>query len=58
MTYQNRAGLQVAAELAQFIESKALPGTGVSADAFWSGLAAITERFVPRNRELLARRDA
>ncbi|MFM6930908.1 MAG: malate synthase G, partial [Novosphingobium sp.] len=58
MTYQNRAGLQVAAELAQFIEGKALPGTGVSAEAFWSGLAAITERFVPRNRDLLAQRDA
>ena len=58
MTYQNRAGLQVAAELAQFIEGKALPGTGISAEAFWSGLAAITDRFVPRNRELLARRDA
>ncbi len=58
MTYQNRAGLQVAAELAQFIEGKALPGTGISAEAFWSGLAGITDRFVPRNRELLARRDA
>nr|WP_310533066.1 malate synthase G [Novosphingobium sp.] len=57
MTYQNRAGLQVADELAQFIEAKALPGTGVSAETFWSGLAAITDRFVPRNRELLARRD-
>ncbi|MCW1403418.1 malate synthase G [Novosphingobium sp. MW5] len=58
MTYQNRAGLQVAAELAQFIEGKALPGTGVSAEAFWSGLASITEGFAPRNRELLAKRNA
>ncbi|MFM5906817.1 MAG: malate synthase G [Novosphingobium sp.] len=55
--YVDRAGLKVAGELAAFIEDKALPGTGVSADRFWSGLAGLTESFVPRNRELLARRD-
>ncbi|WP_408588895.1 malate synthase G [Novosphingobium sp.] len=53
-----RAGLQVAAELADFIEASALPGTGVTVEAFWAGTAAILDRFVPRNRALLARRDA
>jgi malate synthase len=56
--YVNRAGLQVALALADFIEAKALPGTGVSADALWVGLADILARFAPRNRELLAKRDA
>ncbi len=56
--YVDRAGLHVATELAAFIEDKALAGTGLGADRFWTGLAGLAERFVPRNRELLARRDA
>ena len=53
-----RAGLSVARELADFIEDAALPGTGLEADAFWAGTAAIFARFAPRNRALLATRDA
>jgi malate synthase len=56
--YTDRAGLQIATALTDFAETRALPGTGVSADAFWQGLAAILARFVPVNRALLARRDA
>ena len=52
-----RAGLKVAAELADFIEQRALPGTGVEADAFWRGVADIFARFAPENRRLLAIRD-
>jgi malate synthase len=55
--YFNRAGLQVASVLASFVEDKALPGTGVSADALWQGLAEILTRFTPINRALLAKRD-
>jgi malate synthase len=54
---QTRAGLSVAASLASFIEQKALPGTGVSPDKFWSGLADVFARFAPENRALLAERD-
>ncbi|MDJ0278122.1 malate synthase G [Sphingomonas sp. 2R-10] len=53
-----RAGLQVAAELADFVEDRALPGTGIAADAFWEGVAAIFARFAPENRALLDKRDA
>ncbi|MBU3076690.1 malate synthase G [Sphingomonas quercus] len=53
-----RAGLKLAEALADFIEAKALPGTGIAPDAFWSGMAAIYARFVPENRALLATRDA
>jgi malate synthase len=52
-----RAGLHVATSLAAFVEGKALPGTGISADALWAGLADILARFVPINRALLAKRD-
>jgi len=54
----DRSGLQVAAPLADFIEAEALPGTGVGAQAFWSGLSEIYARFTPENRALLATRDA
>ncbi len=50
------AALQVARELHDFV-GEALPGTGVEAAAFWSGLAALMHDFAPRNAALLARRD-
>jgi len=51
-------GLQVAEELHAFIETEALPGTGVPAEAFWQGLSGLIHDLSPRNRALLARRDA
>jgi malate synthase len=53
-----RAGMQVDARLAEFIEGEVLAPLGREAGRFWSGFAALCARFVPRNRELLARRDA
>ncbi len=50
------AGLSVATELHAFI-AEALHGTGVTAETFWSGLAAILADLAPRNRALLASRD-
>ncbi|RAP61061.1 malate synthase G [Achromobacter sp. HZ01] len=50
-------GLQVAANLSQFIEQEALPGTGLDADAFWQGFAALVQDLAPKNRKLLAERD-
>lgn len=52
-----RAGLGIAPELADFLEREALPGTGIAPNVFWSGVAAIFERFTPQNRALLATRD-
>jgi malate synthase len=52
-----RAGLKVAAELAEFVETRALPGTGIAAETFWAGAADVFARLTPRNRELLAKRD-
>ncbi|WP_295560150.1 malate synthase G [uncultured Sphingomonas sp.] len=52
-----RAGLGIAPELADFLEREALPGTGIAPEAFWSGVAAIFQRFTPQNRTLLATRD-
>ncbi|MGV3769551.1 MAG: malate synthase G, partial [Sphingobium phenoxybenzoativorans] len=53
----DKSGLKVAAELADFVEKQALPGTGIAAEDFWAGAAAIFARFAPRNAALLAKRD-
>ncbi|MBW4707862.1 malate synthase G [Roseobacter sp. YSTF-M11] len=49
--------LQVAAELVDFIETQALPGTDVSATDFWSGLSGLVHDLGPENRALLQKRD-
>jgi len=53
----DKAGLQVAEVLADFIEGQALPGTGIAPEAFWAGAAKIFEGFAPENRALLRTRD-
>ena len=55
--YATRAGLRIAGQLVEFIESRALTGTGIAADHLWQGLADVLGRFVPQNRMLLAKRD-
>ena len=53
----NRHGLEVAAELADFVEQKVLPGTGIDADRFWTGYAELLADFAGENQALLARRE-
>ncbi len=53
----DKSGLKVAAPLADFIDTRALPGTGIAPDAFWAGTAAILARFAPENVALLRKRD-
>jgi len=53
----DRHGLSVATELAAFIEDRALPGTGVTTETFWSGFAALIGENTPKNRALLEKRD-
>ncbi|MEZ5748419.1 MAG: malate synthase G [Caenibius sp.] len=53
-----RAGLRVEAGLAQLVESQVIAPLGMDTSAFWQGFADICATFVPRNRDLLAKRDA
>ncbi|MEJ7138227.1 malate synthase G [Amphibiibacter pelophylacis] len=51
------AGLQVAPQLQQFIDSEVLPAVGLTPDAFWPGFSAIVHDLAPKNAALLAERD-
>ncbi|MEM5519914.1 malate synthase G [Sulfitobacter sp. AS59] len=53
----DKNGLQVADELVRFIETQALPGTGVSADTFWAGFSDLVHGLGPKNRDLLQVRE-
>ena len=53
-----RQGLQVDAVLADFVEERALPGTGIAPETFWSGLSRLVHERGPMQRALLDRRDA
>ena len=51
------AGIKVARALHDFMESEALPGSGVAPERFWSAYAGILKDLAPRNAALLAKRD-
>jgi len=53
-----RQGLQVDARLVEFVETRALPGSGVTPDRFWQGLASAVATHGPKNRALLEKRAA
>ena len=52
-----RSGLRVERVLAEFLESRALPGAGVEPETFWEGLSGLVHELGLRNRALLARRE-
>jgi malate synthase len=56
--YVERGELQVADSLARFVETRALPGTGVASADFWAGFSALVHDLGPANRALLAERAA
>ena len=47
-------GLQVAGNMAVFVEGQALPSTGVDVETFWKGFAGLVHDLGPKNRDLLA----
>src|SRR5215470_3881032 len=50
------AGLQVARVLYDFIAGEALPGSGLTAAEFWTGLSELVRDLEPLNRQLLGLR--
>ncbi|MEL7155438.1 MAG: malate synthase G [Actinomycetota bacterium] len=56
--YVQIAGLSIEEGLHAFCADEALPGTGLTADELWAGLAELVSQFGPRNQELLETRAA
>lgn len=52
-----RHRLQIATSLAQFIDEKVLPNTGISSTDFWAGFDSIVADLAPKNGQLLAERN-
>ena len=51
-------GLKIAKPLYDLVNNEIAPGTGIDPDGLWRSFAAILTELAPRNRALLARRDA
>jgi malate synthase len=56
MGHIDKHGLKVDAGFAAFFDEQALPGTGVTAEQFWSGFSAIVHDLGPKNHALLQKR--
>ncbi|WP_257548242.1 malate synthase G [Sphingopyxis sp. DBS4] len=55
--FLDRHGLSVDSRLVDFLETKALPQTGLDATRFWADFAALLGKFAPENAALLAKRE-
>ncbi|MDR7061931.1 MULTISPECIES: malate synthase G [unclassified Sphingopyxis] len=55
--FLDRSGLSVDSRLSDFIEQRALPGTGLDAAKFWSDFAGLLGKFTPENAALLIKRE-
>ena len=51
--YINTENLSISEDLYNFINSEAIPGTGVTKDNFWKGLSKVSHELAPKNKKLL-----
>ncbi|HEX6923551.1 MAG TPA: malate synthase G [Bacillales bacterium] len=56
--YVKSGNLQVASALYEFINAKALPGSEVKSEQFWSELETLIDDLSPENKALLKKREA
>lgn len=55
--YRTVGSLGVDTALFRFIETEALPGTGITSRAFWASFEELLTKFTPQNRHLLSERE-
>lgn len=55
--YVQKGNLQVAEQMYQFIETEALPGTGIDSEQFWQDFGTLVQTYMPRNKTLLEERE-
>lgn len=56
--YVSIGQLKVSSVLFDFIENEVLPSSEVDRDSFWAGFDQLIHKLAPKNRELVAKRDA
>ena len=54
--YTEKYGLKISDVLCNFLQERALAGTGLSSDTFWKGLSDMVKDLAPVNRALLEKR--
>ncbi len=54
--YTEKYGLKISDVLCNFVQERALVGTGLSSDIFWKGLSDMVKDLAPVNRALLEKR--
>jgi len=54
--YTEKYGLKISDVLCNFVQERALAGTGLSSDIFWKGLSDMVKDLAPVNRALLEKR--
>ncbi|MCT8140358.1 malate synthase G [Anaerobacillus sp. CMMVII] len=54
--YVRVGNLQVASVFLEFVNTKALPGTGLDSGQFWANFESLIEELAPENKSLLLRR--
>ena len=54
--YTEKYGLKISDVLCNFVQERALAGTGLSSDTFWKGLSDMVKDLAPVNRALLEKR--
>jgi malate synthase len=52
-----RAGLRIAKPIYDLVNDQICPGAGIDIESFWSNFADIINKFAPKNRELLEKRE-
>ncbi|WP_430462389.1 malate synthase G [Thalassolituus sp. LLYu03] len=55
--YVQKGGIKVAQALYDFVNEKAIPGTGIDAEKFWAEFDVLVNELAPKNKALLAKRD-
>ncbi|WP_099159687.1 malate synthase G [Virgibacillus ndiopensis] len=55
--YVKTDNLQIAKELYDFVNSEALPGTGLDREKFWNDFSKLVTDLAPKNKALLVERD-
>ena len=53
----DKNGLKISKTLFEFINSEAIPGTGIDPEVFWNKFSKFVHELAPINKELIEKRE-